>query len=215
MGSSNGESAARKIVSVVCALTLIGCAGLQSQGTDALHTYLLEAQFDRAEQARSIPLTLEVSPSRAAPGYDTARMAFVRQPHALEYFAKNRWADAPAKMLSPLLVRVLEQRTGFRAVAAENSMVKGDVRLDTEIILLQQEFTTSPSRLHLVLRAQLVDQASRSILATQVFEVLENAPSDDPYGGVVAANRVLPRLLEQIADFSAAHGMTLASHRTK
>lgn len=212
MGGSSGKTAARKIVSVACALALVGCAGLQSAGTEPLHTYLLEAQFDRAERVEPIPLTLAVSPPRAAPGYDTARMAFVRQPHALEYFAKNRWLDAPAKMLSPLLVRVLEQRAGFRAVAPASGMVKGDVRLDTEIILLQQEFTTSPSRLHLMLRVQLVELASHRVLATQVIEMFENAPSDDPYGGVVAANRALPRLLEQIADFSAAHGKTLAGH---
>lgn len=212
MGGSNRLIAARKIAAVVSALALAGCAGLQSAGTEPVHTYLLEAQFDRAEQVRPIPLTLAVSPPRAAPGYDTARMAFVRQPHALEYFAKNRWTDAPAKMLSPLLVRVLEQRAGFGAVAPASGMVKGDVRLDTEIILLQQEFTTSPSRLHLMVRAQLVEQAGHRVLATQVFEAFESAPSDDPYGGVVAANRVLPRLLEQIADFSAAHGKTLAGH---
>jgi cholesterol transport system auxiliary component len=213
MGGFNRMTAARKIAAVVSALALAGCAGLQSAGTETVHTYLLEAQFDRVAQARPIPLTLVISPPRAAPGYDTARMAFVRQPHALEYFAKNRWADVPAKMLSPLLVRALELRAGFRAVAPTSGMVKGDVRLDTEIILLQQEFITSPSRLHLMVRVQLVEQASHLVLATQVFEVLESAPSDDPYGGVVAANRVLPHVLEQIADFSAAHGMTLAAQR--
>lgn len=206
-------AAARKIASAACMFALAGCAGLHSAGTEPLHTYLLEAQFDRVERVRPIPLTLAVSPPRAAPGYDTARMAFMRQPYALEYFAKNRWADTPAKMLGPLLVRALEQRSEYGAVAPATGMIKGDVRLDVEIILLQQEFTSSPSRLHLMLRAQLVEQASRRVLATQVFEAFENAPSDDPYGGVVAANRALPRLLEQIAGFSAAHGIALATSR--
>lgn len=206
-------ASARKIASAACMLALAGCAGLQSAGTEPPHTYLLEAQFDRAERVRPIPLTLAVSPPRAAPGYDTARMAFMRQPHALEYFAKNGWADTPAKMLGPLLVRALEQRSGYRAVAPATGMVKGDVRLDVEIILLRQEFTASPSRLHLMLRAQLVEQAGYRVLASRVFEIFESALSDDPYGGVVAANRALPRLLEQIAEFSAAHGIALATSR--
>ena len=200
----------QKIAAMLCALMLVGCTGFRPAETEAQHTYLLDAQFDYAEHAKPIPLTLAVSLPRAMPGYDTSRMAYVRQPLALEYFTKNRWVDSPAKMLSPLLVRVLEQRAGFRAVTSAAGMLEGDVRLDTEIILLQQEFITSPSRLHLRLRAQLVEQESHRVLATQEFEAFENTPSDDPYGGVVAANRVLPGLLEQIADFSAIHVASLA-----
>jgi cholesterol transport system auxiliary component len=140
-------------------------------------------------------------------------MAFLRQPHRLEYFAKNRWTETPAKMLGPLLVRALELRTGFKAVTSADGMVKGDVRLDTEITLLQQEFTTSPSRLHMKVRVQLVEQTSYRVFATQVFDAVEAAPTDDPYGGVIAANRMLPRLLGQIADFAAMNGVSFSEHR--
>lgn len=201
-----GRASARSMAAVVCALTIAGCTGLRTTETESMRTYLLEAKFDQTEQAKSVPLTLVVSPPRASPGYDTARMAFVRKPMMLEYFAKNRWVEAPAKMLGPLLVNALEQRTKFRAVVPSGGLVKGDMRLDTELILLQQEFTTLPSRIHLRLRAQLLEQASRRVVATQVFEIFENAPSDDPYGGVVASNRALARLLAQLADFSAAWG---------
>lgn len=198
-----GCASARSFLAAVCALAIAGCTGLRMTETESMRTYLLEAQFDHAEQAKTIPLTLVVSPPRAAPGYDTARMVFVRKPMMLEYFAKNRWVEAPAKMLGPLLVSALEQRTKFRAVAPAGGMVKGDMRLDTELILLQQEFITLPSRIHLRLRAQLIEQASHRVVATQVLEIFENAPSDDPYGGVVASNRALARLLAQLADFSA------------
>lgn len=201
-----GCASAKSILAVACALAIAGCTGLRTTETESIHTYLLEAKFDQAEQAKSVPLTLLVSPPRAAPGYDTARMAFVRKPILLEYFAKNRWAEAPAKMLGPLLVSALEQRTNFRAVVPAGGMVKGDMRLDTELILLQQEFTTLPSRIHLRLRAQLIEQASHRVVATRVFEIFEVAPSDDPYGGVAAANRALARLFTQLADFSATSG---------
>lgn len=208
-----GKELDAKIAAALVALVLAGCSTLHPTEAEPVRTYLLEAQFDRTEQVKPIPLVLTVSPPRAAPGYDTERMAFVRQPHRLEYFAKNRWAETPAKMLGPLLVRALEQRTGFKAVTPAGGMVKGDLRLDTEITLLQQEFTPSPSRLHMKLRVQLVEQASYRVLATQVFDAVEAAPADDPYGGVVAANRMLPRLLGQIADFAAMNGASLSEHR--
>lgn len=202
-----------KTTVVLFALMLAGCSTLRSTETESVRTYLLEAQFDRAERIKPIPLVLTVSPPRAIPGYDTVRMVFIRQPHQLEYFAKNRWADTPAKMLRPLLVRALELRTGFNAVTSADGMVKGDVRLDTEITLLQQEFTTSPSRLHMRLRVQLVEQKNYRILATQVFDEFEATSTDDPYGGVVAANRILPRLLGQITDFAAMNSISISELR--
>jgi cholesterol transport system auxiliary component len=207
-----GKKMGAKIAAALFALVLAGCSTLRPTEAESVHAYLLEAQVDRTEQVNPIPLVLTVSPPRAAPGYDTTRMAFVRQPHLLEYFAKNRWAETPAKMLSPLLVRALELRTGFKAITSADGMVKGDVRLDTEITLLQQEFTTSPSRLHMKLRVQLIEQASYRVLATQVFDVVEAAPTDDPYGGVIAANRMLPMLLGQIANFAAMNGIHLSEH---
>jgi cholesterol transport system auxiliary component len=208
-----GKKLDAKIAVTLLTFFLAGCSSLRPTEAESVRTYLLEAQFDRAEQVKPIPLVLTVSPPRAAPGYITERMAFVRQPHMLEYFAKNRWAETPAKMLAPLLVRALELRTGFSAVTSSEGMVKGDVRLDAEIALLQQEFITSPSRLHMKLRVQLVEQTSYRVLATQVFDAVETAPTDDPYGGVIAANRMLPRLLSQIADFAAMNGISLTEHR--
>ncbi len=196
-------------VVAVGTLALFGCAGLVPTEMAPKHTYLLEAQFDPVVQVQPIPLTLMVGPPRAASGFDTPGMAYVRQPYALEYFAQSRWADAPAKMIAPLLVRALEQRSGFHAVTSAAGLVQGEMRLDIELLLLQQEFTTSPSRLHLRLRVQLVDLANRRVLATQVFETIEQAPSENPYGGVVAANRALQGSLAQIADFAAIYGSTM------
>ncbi|MBU1691742.1 MAG: membrane integrity-associated transporter subunit PqiC [Gammaproteobacteria bacterium] len=202
-----------KITAALLTLVLTGCSTLRPIEAESVRAYLLEAQIDPTEQVKLIPLVLIVSSPRAVPGYDTVHMAFIRQPHMLEYFAKNRWAEAPAKMLGPLLVRTLELRTGFKAVASSDGMVKGDVRLDTEITLLQQEFTTSPSRMHMRLRVQLVEQSSYRVLATQVFDAVEAAPTDDPYGGVIAANLMLPKLLGQIADFAVMNGVSFSEYR--
>lgn len=201
-----------RITAVLFALVLASCSNLRPTETEPVRTYLLEAQVDRTVMGKPIPLALTVSTPRAAPGYDTARMAFVRQPHTLEYYAKNRWAETPARMLGPLLVRTLDQQTGFRTVTSADGMVKGDVRLDTEITLIQQEFANSQSSLHMKLRVQLVEQASFRVLATQVFDVVEAAPTNDPYGGVIAANRMLPRLLGQIADFATMNSLAHSKH---
>ena len=181
---------------------LAACAGPASQSESA-RTYVLDARPGAAQHPSRRDLVLAVNLPRARPGFDTVQMAYVRRAHEIEYFSKNRWADTPARMLSPLLVQALEQSGGFRAVVQALGAVSADLRLEVEIVRLLQDFADRPSRARITLRAQLVDSASRRVLATREFDAAEPAPSDDAYGGVLAANQALERLLRQIVDFAA------------
>jgi len=83
---------------------------------------------------------------RARPGFDTPRMAYLRRPHELDYFVTSRWVDRSSRMLGPLLAQALEQTGSFRAIVQTPGVVPADIRLDTELIRMQQEFRTQPSR---------------------------------------------------------------------
>ena len=106
-------------------------------------------------------------------------------------------------MLAPLIAQALEQSGGFRAVVQAPSLAAANLRLETDLVRLQHEFGAKPSRVRLTLRAQLIDVGARRVLASAELEETEAAPSDDPYGGVIAANRALARLLERLAAFCA------------
>ena len=155
-----------------------------------------------AARAASAP-TLVVTEPRAAAGFDSPRMIYLRQPHQLEYFANSEWVDAPARMLAPLLVAALDAGA-FRAVWYAPSAARGDWRLDTELVQLQHEFAAQPSQVRMVLRAYLVDDANRRVLASRQFEAVVPAPSEGPYGGVIAANEAARQLLADLAAFCAA-----------
>ena len=99
-------------------------------------------------------------------------------------------------------MQALEQSGSFSAVVQAPSIVPADVRIVSELVRLQQNFEMHPSRIEIALRVQLIDVRTRRLLATRVFEATENAPSDDPYGGVIAANVALQRILEQVVTFS-------------
>lgn len=152
--------------------------------------------------ANAMAPTLTVNSPRAAAGFDSRHMIYTRQPHQLEYFAHSEWVDTPARMLGPLIVAAIEGSGVFGGVALAPSTAASDLRLETEILRLQQEFERSPSRVHLTLRATVVDGMSRRLLATRVFDVTVVAASDDPYGGVKAANLALRTALDQLAGFS-------------
>lgn len=187
---------------IVLAWSLLGggCSLVPTAPADEVSLHVLDVRPAVAMSARREHV-LAISPPRAAPGVDSAAMAYVQKAHALEHYATHRWADTPARMLDPLLTRTLEDTGSFRTVVQGSSGVQADLRLDTEIVQLRQSFLTRPSRVEFTLRAQLVDVPGRRVLATRYVEAAEEAPSDDAVGGVTAANAAVGRALAQVAAF--------------
>ena len=195
----------------LCLVLATGCAALRPEApAGSLSLYSLSAvrgaptiKPPGAPAASATAATLVVGVPRAVAGFDSKRLMYLRLPHKLEYFANSEWVDTPARMLTPLIVAALENRDAFLAVIHPPGSARGDLRLDTEVVLLQHEFALTPSRVRLVLRASLVEDASRRIVATREFEEVVDATSDDPYGGVLAANQAVDAVLGKLADFCA------------
>jgi cholesterol transport system auxiliary component len=104
-------------------------------------------------------------------------------------------------MLGPLLVAAIERTAAFRAVVMSPGAANGQLRLDTEIVRLQHEFQTRPSRVRFTLRAMLVDEKTRAVIALREFEVTANATQENAYGGVVAANQAVQSVLINLSQF--------------
>lgn len=147
--------------------------------------------------------TLVLSIPSAAAGFDTQEIVYVRQEHKLEHFRDNRWVDTPASMLSPLLASALERSGAFGAVVQTPTSAAGQYRLDVELVRLQHEFLSTPSRAHVTLRAHLLETANHKVIAWREFDAAVPAASEDPYGGVVAANLAVRIAIEELAVFCA------------
>jgi len=194
----------RSLEALACAGLLAACAGVQPQQVEKQNIYLLEARSATDLPHPKTDLVIEVEMPRARAGFDTDHMAYTRRPSEIEYFSRNRWADMPARMLAPAIAQAIEHSRAFRAVLRAPSAVPVDLRLDTELVRLQQNFSVHPSRLEMTLRVQLIGTNPARALASAQFDEVEDAPTDDPYGGVTAANRALSRLVGRVADFCVA-----------
>ena len=187
-----------------------GCGTLRPAATPQPSFYSLDSVRIEARAATrvrgalsSAAPTLIVNPPHAAAGFDSQRIIYVREAHKLLYFSRNEWVDTPARMLAPLIVSAVESSGAFHAVLLTPSAATGELRLDTEIIRLQHDFGSQPSRVRFTLRAYMVDNASRRVLSWREFDETVASASDDPYGGVVAANRAVQAVLQHLADFCA------------
>ncbi|BBI99485.1 ABC transporter [Ferrigenium kumadai] len=195
----------------ILALVVLGGCSVLPPSPPPDNIYLLEARTTSLPapvhpvSATRRDLVLAVSMPRARAGFDTARMIWVRQAHGLEVYSRNRWADTPARMLAPQLVQALERSGAFHAVVLSPSRVSVALRLDTELIRLQQDFTVKPSEVRFTLGAQLIDTGTQRVIATAEFDETEKCETEDAYGGVLAANRALERLLARLAAFCAGN----------
>ena len=188
------------------ALTLGGCTLLGSPGAAPPSLFTLALERERVPMHELAARTIEIAPPSARPGFEGPRMAYVTRAYEIQYFARHQWVEPPARMIAPLLGEALERDGSFRAMQGGESGAPA-LRLETEIVALQQEFTTQSSQLRFTLRARLLDGSEGRVLATAGFEAVEPSPSDDPYGGVIAANRAVARVLDEVAKWCAENGI--------
>lgn len=206
LNESRPSVAVVAVLALLATLALGACSALSPSATPRSLFYTLDRPPAQAVASTPTPVqapTLVVSPAHAAAGFDSARIIYVREPHRLDYYAHSEWVDPPARMFMPLLVAAAQASGVFRAVVLTPSAAAGDLRLDSEIIRLQHDFQSRPSRVHFTLRVYLVESKTRRVLAWREFDASAVAPSEDAYGGVVAANQAVQAALAQVTAFLA------------
>jgi cholesterol transport system auxiliary component len=149
--------------------------------------------------------TLFVSPPEALRGYDSIKMNYSTEAFEVKSFAHHAWLGSPALMIQPLLTQSLQSSGYFRAVASGIYSDKTDYRLDTQLLMLQQNFMTKPSRLFLVIKLVFNDARKNQVIASKIFQYRIPCSSDTPYGGVLAANEAVKRFTADAVKFVATH----------
>ena len=158
----------------------------------------MPAQVPHRAQAQA---TLLVLPPQARPDIDTMQMAYSLRSHQLAYFARNQWAETPAQMLQPLLVRTMEATGAFVAVLTPPQTGGVKLALRTEIVDLVQDFAVEPPVLRLSLRATLNDEAANRTIATREWTLRQPMAQKTPAAGVLASNEAVARILRELAAF--------------
>ncbi|VAW75422.1 hypothetical protein MNBD_GAMMA13-710 [hydrothermal vent metagenome] len=189
---------------------LTGCSLLPQPEPVSINQYVLEytpatvaGQLAVRDPVNQVPVLIVTTPS-AHGGYDNYRIAYMQQAYGLRYYTRSRWADKPARMLAPLLADALQSTGCFQALYTSPGTLAADYRLDTELVRLYQDFTAQPSVVRLTLRARLIELQTQRVIATRQFDLTEAAATDDTYGGVLAVNKAVNRLLNELAQFCMA-----------
>jgi cholesterol transport system auxiliary component len=187
-------------VAVLAVLLVPGCSLLPPAPAE-LRKEVLNKMPDGLPHRASNGAVLLVFAPHARPIYDTRDMAYTARPYEISYFSQHEWAETPAQMLQPLLVRTLQHTRFFSAVLSPPYAARYSYALRTEIRELIADFTSEPAALQLSLRFQLSEGATDRIVATKEISIREPMRDRTPYAGVVAGNDATARALLELATF--------------
>jgi cholesterol transport system auxiliary component len=186
-----GKNKMKKFL-VVAAIALIGCAGPRSVAPVAVYDFgsqRLSADVNNSETAdrAGVPGSLLVAEATAPAWLDSTaiqyRLAYddLAQSHA---YASNRWAGSPTSLLTQRIKnRIAGVSQGTVVSAADGA--RTDYLLRLELGEFTQVFDApDQSRVVVKFRANLIDRATRSVVAQRSFSIEQAAPSPDAKGAV-------------------------------
>ncbi len=128
-----------------------------------------------------------VAPTSAASFYDTQDMVYSRAPGTRAYYQFNRWTERPQRAIHAQLVSRLQPQGKASGLV-----------LSTHLDEIYHDASAPPGMARIALTAQLVDSASREVLARRTFSRSAPAESYDAPGAVQGFRQALGALLDDV-----------------
>lgn len=192
---------------IIGLMMLAGCAAPRTQTTPAIYDFGLQrlaasSTADKYTQPRlsASLLVIAVSPVWLDNPAIQYRLAY--QDLAQSYvYANNRWAAAPATLLTQRIKNRLAAVSNDGVVSA-NEGIPADYTLRLELEEFTQIFdTTDQSRAVVRLRASLIEPSNRRLLAQRSFNVEQAAPTANAIGAVHALTDASDKLIGILIDW--------------
>lgn len=197
-----------RVRGLLLAVALLGgCSAINlGSSPDAPRTiWLLSAVPAAAPAGAAQPAgVLLVDKPEARAGFDTPRMAYSRRPLALDYYTKNEWADAPARMLQPLIVQALAQAGTWKAVLMAPNPGQADLRLTMSVLEFVHDLSGGePGVVRVRAQATFTGVVDRQVRATREFAAERPAEAANAQGYAEAGDRASADVLAGLAAFAA------------
>ena len=187
-----------------CALGIMILTACTPMNIQHANRYQLNQSSMVARVPATKPISLLVMQPVAVDGYDTEQMLYVNRPYEVAEFANNVWMSPPTSMILPLMMRSIASSHYFYAVTSDLNISKTDYRLESILLRLQQNFLIKPSRIELAMQVTLIRNADSGLVGTEIISESVPCPSDNPLGGVIAANQATKHLGARVAHFVIA-----------
>jgi cholesterol transport system auxiliary component len=187
-------------IALALAALALGLAGCLSAGTrEAPRFYVLEVPQSRAYETKETRrTTLVVQPTSASSFYDSTDIVYSRAPGTRAYYQYASWTEPPNRRIGALLLERLAASGAFERVAPAGD-ASGALLLRTHLEELYHDAASPPGNARVVLRAELIDPARRTVVAQRTFTRVVPAATYDAPGAVQAMRTAVGAILDDVA----------------
>jgi cholesterol transport system auxiliary component len=182
-----------------CGLALAGCGDLIGPA-QAPRLFLLRPAPPAAAPGPKVLWALSITRPDASAGLDTQRIAIMRPPATLDYYADTAWTDRVPDLVQGTLVQAFEASGRIDAVASDSDGARADYILSTNLLDFEARYDQPDGIPVAVVRigAKMIGALKRNIAGS--FETTEEVPANQNSieAAVVAFDEALGRALAKI-----------------
>jgi cholesterol transport system auxiliary component len=207
--------ARRPFLTGLMALTVSGC-GAQSflkKIETPPNLYRLTPKSTFGDDLTPVNWQLVVDIPVAPAGINSQRIALMRTPIQVEYYANANWTDRAPLMLQGLIVESFENSGMITSVGRQSVGLRSDFVLLVEMREFQMEYFESGAapNAHVRINCKLVEMPGRFIIANSSFEAVEPATADTMLAIVDAMDVALGKVLKGIVRWTLTTGQEYRS----
>jgi cholesterol transport system auxiliary component len=183
---------------------LAGCGGLLPKAPER-PLYRVNPVVALQSAPRRVPALLVIATPTASAGLDTKRIALIRSPVAIDYFAEGEWIDRPPFLVKEALIEGFQKSGAFAGVSSEGLGLNADYVLNTDI----RDFTAiydspdGPPLARVRIAAELITMSGRNIAAATSITRDARAGANDLPAIIRAFDQALGEAIRDVILWSA------------
>lgn len=191
----------RLIVAGAAVLCLGACVSVLPKAGPAAARYLIEPVTYIETPAAPVEWSLIVEDPVSTRVYDTTKMALVREPGRVEFYANGEWADRAPRLVQTAIIRSYENSGRILSVGDRISLPGGSFALQTDIRAMHADYSEGNPAAKFTVFAR-VTNARGQVIAARLFEQ-QVAAADQSVPSVAAAfDSAITAAIREIVDWS-------------
>lgn len=189
------------IVGALGALPLAACSELIPGQSPPPQLFRLTPKSTFPPDLPTVQWQLVLAQPDADASLDTTRIALMREPTRIEYYAASGWTDRAPFMIQTLMLESFENSGKIVAVGRRAVGLRADFELRSELREFQAEYFSGKIEAHVAIAVKLVRAAERAIVGSTTFDVRAPATEDAMPAIVQAFDDALGSVLKQLVDW--------------
>lgn len=185
-------------------MALAACSGNLIGPPPASQIYVLHPDFPALPEAPMADWQLVIADPIAPQSLDRERIALLRAPNAMDYYANAQWNDRVPELLQSLLVEAFEKSGRIKAVGRDVQDLAGNYILETEIRDFEAYYPvpdTAP-KIRVSLTATFMGSLRHDVVATMHSEHEAQAAANDLWSVTAAFTQATGAAISEIVNWS-------------